>query len=42
METKQKIREETFRKELMETEKAKAHAQDEEQQFKSYAEKCSR
>ena len=42
MEQKQKIREETFRKELKETERAQAQKQDEEQQFRSYAEKCTR
>ena len=39
MEEKQRLREEAFRRELEEAEKVKAHLEDQETQFKSYAEK---
>ena len=37
MEEKQKIREDSFKRQLDEAEKVKAHHEDQEEQFKSYA-----
>ena len=42
MEDKQKQREDNFRRELDEAERVKAHLEDEESQFRSYAEKCTK
>lgn len=42
MEEKQRIREENFRRELEEADKIRSLKEDEEEQFKSYAEKCTK
>ena len=42
MDEKQKQREDNFRRELDEAERVKSHLEDEEQQFRSYAEKCTK
>lgn len=42
MDEKQRLRQQAFRRELDEAEKVKAHHEDQEEQFKSYAEKCTK